>query len=727
MNLEGEIGRLVKQIWGYDSLRPLQIEAVRASLDGRDSLVVLPTGGGKSLCYQIPPLVEKRTDIVVSPLISLMKDQVDGLNLVGYPAAAVHSGMKPGDQGKVLRKALAGEFRLLFVSPERIQTETFLNLARQLKIGSFAIDEAHCISHWGHDFRQDYRRLTLLREEFPKVGIHAFTATATPRVRKDIADQLGLREPVELVGRFDRPNLTYRVLPKTEVKKRVLEVIGRHPQEAVIVYCLSRNDTESLAAYLRESGVDAEPYHAGLPPQDRSRIQEAFSTEKLNVVAATVAFGMGIDRSNVRCIVHASMPKSIEQYQQETGRAGRDGLEAECVLFYSYSDVIRWQSLISSNDEAPPEIAAAQQALLDEIQAFCTRSRCRHSAISRYFGQPYEAPSCGACDVCLQEVDAVPESSTIAKKILSAVYRLEQRFGLIHLVEFLKGSDTERIRRNAHQRIKTYGALAELPIRVIREFCLQLVDQGFLDRTKGELPVLKLNQASLEILRGTRQASFRKPEGWSLSKTEAEEESWLGVDPGLFEELRGLRRDLAAGEGVPAFQVFSDKTLRELARCRPTSRESLLAIYGMGQVKARRFGSRLLEAIMSYCNTRDLASDVGIIRAPKPKKKKKAAGIRNTQHGQALTLLRQGLPLEEVARRSGRSQSTVADYLSEAVRKGLIASIDHWVDRKRQLRIIEAAREVGTSGLKPIYNRLGGDESYIVIRLVVDQLGHRDD
>ena len=724
MNLESEIGRLVKQIWGYDSLRPLQLEAVGASLNGRDSLVVLPTGGGKSLCYQIPPLIEKRTDIVVSPLISLMKDQVDGLNLVGYPAAAIHSGLKPGDQGNVLRRALAGEFRLLFVSPERIQTEAFLNLVRQLRIGSFAVDEAHCISHWGHDFRQDYRRLTLLREEFPKVGIHAFTATATPRVRRDIVGQLGLHRPVELVGRFDRPNLTYRILPKTEVKKRVVEVIGRHPQEAVIVYCLSRKDTENLASYLRQSGVDAEAYHAGLLPGDRSRIQEAFSTEKLNVVAATVAFGMGIDRSNVRCIVHASMPKSIEQYQQETGRAGRDGLEAECVLFYSYADVIRWRSLISSNDEAPPEVAAAQQALLDEIQAFCTRSQCRHSAISRYFGQPYEASSCGACDVCLQEVDAVPESSTIAKKILSAVYRLEQRFGLIHVVEFLKGSDTERIRRNSHQRIKTYGALAELPSRVIREFCLQLVDQGHLERTKGELPVLKLNQASLEILRGTRQVSFRKPEGWSLSKTEAEEESWLGVDAGLFEELRGLRRDLAAGEGVPAFQVFSDKTLRELARCGPTSKESLLAIYGMGRVKVRRFGNTILEAIRSHCTTRDLAPDVGI-RQSKPRTK--TAGIRNSRHGQALALLRQGLPLEEVARRSGRSQSTVADYLAEAVKNGLISSIDHWVDRKRQARIIEAAREAGSSGLKPIYERLGGNESYHVIRLVVAQLGHRDD
>jgi len=601
MSLENQVGEYVKRVWGYDSLRPLQLEAVRARLNSQDSLVVLPTGGGKSLCYQVPPLIRNQTDIVVSPLISLMKDQVDGLNLVGYPAASIHSGMGPADQRNVLRKALKGEYRLLFVSPERVQTEGFLNSLRRLQVGSFAIDEAHCISHWGHDFRQDYRRLTLLRREFPEVSLHAFTATATPRVRKDIVEQLGLRDAVELVGQFDRPNLTYRILPKTQVKKRVLEVIGRHPREAVIVYCLSRSDTESLAAYLRGAGVEAEAYHAGLEPGERTRIQDAFSRERLNVVAATVAFGMGIDRSNVRCIVHASMPRSIEQYQQETGRAGRDGLEAECVLFYSYADVARWQSLLTSNDETPPEILAAQQSLLDEMQSFCTRSRCRHASISEYFGQPYTKSSCGACDICLEEVDTVPDSGTIARKILSAVYRLDQRFGINYVVEFLKGADTERIRRNGHQRIKTYGVLAELPTRIIREFCLQLVDRGVLDRTTGDLPVLQLNEASAEVLRASQPVNLRKPEGWSLSRTAAEEEAWEGVDPELFEDLRRLRKEIASAEKVPAFQVFSDKTLRELARRRPGTKEALRAVYGMGRVRVRKFGNRILETISNCC------------------------------------------------------------------------------------------------------------------------------
>jgi len=719
MDLQHEIGRLVNQIWGYETLRPLQLEAVQAGLNGRDSLVVLPTGGGKSICYQVPPLLGKRTDIVVSPLISLMKDQVDGLKLVGYPAEAIHSGMDPSAQRQVFQEASAHRYRLLFVSPERVLTDGFLGLARQLKIGSFAIDEAHCISHWGHDFRQDYRRLAVLRQEFPDAALHAFTATATPRVREDIVSQLGLRDPLELIGQFDRPNLIYRILPKTDIKRRVWEVVVRHPNEAVIVYCLSRDDTESVASFLRQQGFDAQAYHAGLSSEERTRIQEAFATEKLNVVTATVAFGMGIDRSNVRCIVHASMPKSIEQYQQETGRAGRDGLEAECVLFYSYSDVIRWESLLNSNAETPPEVAAAQQLLLKEMQQFCTRKQCRHSAISRYFGQTLEKASCGACDFCRQEVDAVPGSTVIAQKILSAVYRLEQRFGMQHLVEFLKGADTERIRRNGHQQIKTYGALSDLKTRFIQEFCFQLVDQGLLERTGGDLPVLKLNQLSLEVLRGARPVAFQLPEGWSLTTTEVEQASWVGVERGLFEELRRLRKEMAAERNVPAFQLFSDRALRDLARIRPTTREGLKKVHGIGNVKIRNYGPLLLGIIRSYCDGRGLSTDVGIQLA---EPKRKPDSVRASRRRHALDLLKRGAALDVVAQSSGLAPSTVTSYLAESVEEGMICSIGPWVDDESCLKILEIVQEVGAERLKPIFDRLGGEVSYDIIRLVVAQV-----
>ncbi len=353
-NSSERILSVVERYWGYDTLRPLQAEAIAAALAHRDSLVVMPTGGGKSLCYQVPPALDGSTDVVVSPLISLMKDQVDGLRTCGYPAACVHSGMTGDERREVERAAAEGKFRLLFVAPERVMTAWFMELLKRLNVRRIAIDEAHCISHWGHDFRPDYRQLASLRKRFAGASFHAFTATATPRVQGDIVNQLGLHEPAILIGRFDRPNLIYRIVPLVDRDAQAIEVVRRHANEAVIVYCISRKDTEATAAILQSQGIRAAAYHAGLSPDERHRTQEAFAEERLDVVVATVAFGMGIDRSNVRCVLHASMPKSIEHYQQETGRAGRDGLEAECVLLYSAADAMRRESLVEKSAEERP-------------------------------------------------------------------------------------------------------------------------------------------------------------------------------------------------------------------------------------------------------------------------------------------------------------------------------------------------------------------------------------
>ncbi|HEV3416528.1 MAG TPA: RecQ family ATP-dependent DNA helicase, partial [Pirellulales bacterium] len=343
---EDRVVEVVRRYWGFDTLRPLQPEAIRAALAGRDSLVVMPTGGGKSLCYQVPPLVDDSLDIVVSPLISLMKDQVDGLRTCGYPAACLHSGLSAEERREVEAGLAEQKFRLLFLAPERLVNDWFLQFVARMNVRRFAIDEAHCISHWGHDFRPEYRQLSVLRQRFPQASLHAFTATATPQVRDDIVAQLGLRDPEVLVGRFDRPNLIYRILPLVDRADQTVEVLRRHEGEAAIVYCLSRKDTEQMVATLKANGIGAAHYHAGLTPEQRHRAQEAFSEERLDVIVATVAFGMGIDRSNVRCVLHSAMPKSIEHYQQETGRAGRDGLEAECVLLYTAADVIPWESLV---------------------------------------------------------------------------------------------------------------------------------------------------------------------------------------------------------------------------------------------------------------------------------------------------------------------------------------------------------------------------------------------
>ena len=593
----------VRRYWGYDSLRPLQAEAIDAGLDRRDSLVVLPTGGGKSLCYQTPPVLANRTDIVVSPLISLMKDQVDALTSCGYPAAALHGGLSDEERRQIWSAAVAGRYRVLFVAPERVLTPWFLTLAERLDVQAFAIDEAHCISQWGHDFRPEYRRLATLKDHFPNASIHAYTATATPRVRQDIIEQLGLRDAHVLVGRFDRPNLVYRVLPRSNLDQQVLGTIRRHAHEAVIVYCISRADTERLAASLREKGIKAAPYHAGLAPAQRTKTQEAFAKEQIDVVVATVAFGMGIDRSNVRCVIHAAMPKSIEHYQQETGRAGRDGLEAECVLLYAPGDYRRWETIFTKGAEeasGAPELLQSQLGILQEMQRFCAGSVCRHRTLSGYFGQTYEGDSCGACDVCLDERADLDDDAEVGRLALACVQGLGAAFGVSHVIDVLRGAKVEKVERFGHKSLPEYGALKQHGKAVLRDLLFQLVDQGYLTRSDGDRPVVRLTPAAQSVLLRREEVSLKQPLATPAAPTAAAADLWEGVGRGLFEHLRGLRRSIAEERGVPAFIVFGDATLRDLALQRPASLEALRKVRGVGEQKLADLGARFLDAIEQY-------------------------------------------------------------------------------------------------------------------------------
>ena len=603
----------VRRYWGYSELRPLQEQAIRAGLEQHDSLVVMPTGGGKSLCYQVPAELAQRTDIVVSPLISLMKDQVDGLRECGYPAAALYSGMSPESLRQTEEQMMRGRYRLVFVAPERLLTERFLTLIERLQVRAFAIDEAHCISHWGHDFRPEYRQLTELKTRFPRASVHAYTATATERVRADILAQLRLRNPAIFVGTFDRPNLVYRVVPRMDAQMQVLEILQRHRGEAAIVYCISRKDSETMAAFLQRNRLRAAFYHAGMEADERRRTQDAFAAEAIDVVAATVAFGMGIDRSDVRCVIHAAMPKSIEHYQQETGRAGRDGLEAECVLLYSAADVLRWQSLIeksAAEAAAATEVVAATRQLLDHMRRLCTGVYCRHRKLSEYFGQEYTKPNCGACDVCLNEVEGLADATLTAQKILSCIARAGERFGAEHIVDVLLGANTERVRRWRHEQLSTYGLLKDTDRKMLTNLLYQLIDDGLLERTTDERPVLRLNAASREVLRGTRAVHLLQPK-LKVKKTRFDEASWEGVDGGLFEALRALRRELADERGVPAYVLFSDATLRDMARARPGSAAAFLNVRGVGERKLADLGERFLEEISSYCRVKGLSLDAG--------------------------------------------------------------------------------------------------------------------
>jgi len=602
---DGPVADVLRRWWGFETLRPLQAEAIDASLAGRDSLVVMPTGGGKSLCYQLPPLVGDTTDVVVSPLVALMKDQVDALEAIGYPAAALHSGLSQEERGAIRDRLVAGELRLLFTAPERLVNSGLLDTLARVGVKRFAIDEAHCISQWGHDFRPEYRQLALLRERFPKASLHAFTATATPRVRDDIAKQLSLRDPAVLVGVFDRPNLVYRIVPRTDRVAQALAILGRHRGEASIVYCISRRETERLAARLAAEGLLARPYHAGLAAKERHRTQDAFAKETIDVVVATVAFGMGIDRSDVRLVLHTALPKSLEAYQQETGRAGRDSLAAECVLLYSSADVFQWEALVrksaaeSDLDEGEQEhLIAGQLQHLHAMRRYAQAARCRHAALSEYFGQAYPAKPCEACDVCLGEAESLADSTVVAQKILSCVARVEQRFGVRHVCEVLRGAKTDAVLRNGHDRLSTYGLLTSLDQRAAENLVHQLLDQELLERSGGDRPVIRLNDRSWEVLRGSRDVVLLEPQTGSKAKvTKAEVDDWEGVDRDLFERLRRWRRRIAEARGKPAWTILDDKALRAIARERPDSLGALLRCKGIGEKRLADFGDAILELV----------------------------------------------------------------------------------------------------------------------------------
>jgi ATP-dependent DNA helicase RecQ len=595
--------QVLAQHWGYSEFRPLQQEAMEAVLDGRDSLVVLPTGGGKSLCFQAPALVRPGLALIISPLISLMKDQVDTLVGNGVPAALYNSSLSADQKAAVVAGLRQARFRMLYVSPERLVGEGsqgFLALLASSHVSFVAVDEAHCISQWGHDFRPEYRQLARLRELFPGTSLHAYTATATARVRRDIAAQLALRNPVEFVGAFDRPNLLYRVLPRAALKRQLLDVLARHRGDAGIVYCTSRREVDALAHWLTEQGVRALPYHAGLPDAERARNQDAFISERADVIVATVAFGMGIDRSDVRFVVHAGSPRSLEHYQQESGRAGRDGLEAECLLIYSAADAMRWRMMLEKNGE----LTDANTNLLRHMERYAARVGCRHRHLSEYFGDRYDTPDCRACDYCLGELETVASPATVARKILSCVVRVGQRFGATHVTSVLRGHATEQIEARGHHKLSTFGLLSEASVAEVRGYIEQLIGAGLLQQTDDAFPVLGLTAAGVALLKDeracpdltlARQRTPRKDAPRVRSRVEAE--SWEGVDRDLFERLRAVRLDVARARGVPPYVIFHDATLREMARLRPTTIGGLLSVKGVGARKAEDLGEMFLAAI----------------------------------------------------------------------------------------------------------------------------------
>jgi ATP-dependent DNA helicase RecQ len=720
---------VIERHWGYRTFRPLQEQGMRAVLDGRDSLVVLPTGGGKSLCYQAPAALRgNETTVVVSPLISLMKDQVDSLQACGVAAVQIDSSLSPVERRAYEDDILQGAVRLVFVSPERLVNSDFYRLLQRIHVRTFAIDEAHCISHWGHDFRPEYRQLGRLREFFPDTSIHAYTATATERVRGDIARQLGLQKPEVLVGNFDRANLTFRVVPRRDLVGQTLEVIERHPNEAGIIYCIRRTDVDDLTQTLQKNGVQALPYHAGMTPEQRAATQEAFLSEQCDLIVATVAFGMGIDRSNIRYVLHAAMPKSIEHYQQEAGRAGRDGLEAECLLLYSGADTLLWKSIVEkSAAEAGAEPAFLTSALqhLDDMDRYCRGAVCRHRALVQYFGQGYEPKSCEACDLCLGETEELAEAKVVAQKILSCVARTKESFGINHIAGILRGENTENIRKRGHDKLSTFGLLKGSSKPELRDWIYQLIGQGLLVQAGDEYPILKLNAASWEVMRGTRQVRLvQLARGKKTEKVRSEVVSWEGVDRGLFEEMRKLRYQLAQEGGVPPYVIFDDKTLRQLARVRPSAPEKMLRVSGVGETKLRKFGDRFLEVILAYSRQHELPLDnpAGpVVFEERPR----GLSRPNPQRTQAFELFRKGVAIDQAMTQIGRARSTIVEYLCDFIREEKPPSVAAWVNDEVYQRIATVARQFGSEKMKPLFVALGEKVPYDDIRIVLTHLALR--
>ncbi|MDX3935364.1 DNA helicase RecQ [Stenotrophomonas sp.] len=589
---------LLSRIFGYDEFRGPQQAIVEHVAAGNDALVLMPTGGGKSLCYQVPSLLREGTGIVISPLIALMQDQVEALRQLGVRAEYLNSTLDGDTAARVERELLAGELDMLYVAPERLLTGRFLSLLSRSRIALFAIDEAHCVSQWGHDFRPEYRQLTVLHERWPDVPRIALTATADPPTQREIAERLDLTNAQHFVSSFDRPNIRYTVVQKDNAKRQLLDFLKVHRQEAGIVYCMSRRKVEETAEFLCKEGMNALPYHAGLPAEVRAANQRRFLREDGIVMCATIAFGMGIDKPDVRFVAHTDLPKSMEGYYQETGRAGRDGEPAEAWLCYGLGDVVLLKQMIEQS-EAGEDRKTLERSKLDHLLGYCESMQCRRQVLLAGFGETYPQP-CGNCDNCLLPPDAW-DASVAAQKALSCVYRSGQRFGVGHLIDILRGGDNEKVRQFGHTELSTYGIGKDLDARTWRSVFRQLVASSLLEVDSSAYGGLRLTDGSRDVLKGQRKVMMRRETPKAARERDRSGQrtglSVLPQDLALFNALRGLRAELAREQNVPAFVIFHDSTLRNIAEQRPTSVDALGRVGGIGGTKLARYGDRLVEIV----------------------------------------------------------------------------------------------------------------------------------
>ncbi|MEN6321657.1 MAG: DNA helicase RecQ [Syntrophaceae bacterium] len=592
---------ILKNVFGYDTFWPLQKEIISYILEKKDVLVVMPTGGGKSICYQIPALMFDSLTLVVSPLISLMKDQVDQLKECGVPAVFLNSALSIDQFRSHVERLKKNAIKLLYLAPEALMATRNMALLSSLKVDCFAIDEAHCISEWGHDFRPEYRQLSGLRSSFPHAACIALTATATPRVREDIKQSLQIAASNEFIGNFNRPNLFLEVVPKTAPLKQILEFLKQYPNESGIIYCFSRQQTDDLSADLHRNGYSVRPYHAGLSEKERTQNQELFIRDDVQIIVATIAFGMGINKSNVRFVVHHDLPRSIDNYYQEIGRAGRDGLPAHCLLLFGYGDIRNVQYFITQKTEQEQKVA---NILLSALVGFAETYLCRRIPLLQYFGETYRHASCGMCDNCRIEKKDLADITIPAQMFLSCVKRTEELFGAGHIIDILRGSKSQKILKFRHDKLSTYGIGTMYSAKQWRHLSRQFIQKGLLIY-QYEHGSLKLTPKAWEVLRG-KETVMGRLEGAKKEtdgKSKREKEALASYDSSLFEALRKKRKELADQANLPPFTIFHDRTLKEIAACMPKTREELAGIYGIGAAKLEKYGDILLLVIKRYVTT----------------------------------------------------------------------------------------------------------------------------
>jgi ATP-dependent DNA helicase RecQ len=707
---------LLKKYYGYSEFRPLQKEIIETVLEGKDAFVLMPTGGGKSLCYQLPALKLEGMTLVISPLIALMKDQVDSLKNNGIAAAFLNSSLSALELQKTQKDLSSGKIKILYIAPERLALPAFQAVLQKLHISFIAIDEAHCISQWGHDFRPDYRNLKNLKKTFPNIPIIALTATATQKVREDILQQLELKNSQTFLASFNRENLQLRVLKKKNTYEKLVKILEKYKGESVIIYCLSRKNTEGIAADLNEDGFSALPYHAGLNDMTRQKNQEKFIRDEVDIITATIAFGMGIDKPDVRLIIHYSLPQSLEGYYQEIGRAGRDSLPSECVLFYSYADIINLEFIFKDISDPKEEMNKRKQ--LQEVASYAESRICRKKYLLQYFGEILEK-NCGNCDTCLKEVKNF-DATEITQKILSCIIRTKNRFGIKHIVEVLLGRNTQNIRKWKHEELPVYGIVENFTQEQLRHIITSLIDKAFIHKDTGQYPILSITNQGLNFLKNKENIELELPKEEEVTKKQKFSSDTLEFDAQLFEGLRKIRMELANKQGFAPYMILGDRSLQEMAHFYPTNMEEISRIQGIGSQKLTSYGEIFLKEIQRYVQLNNITpKQVPDRRQKNTRRISGLSKISGTKYSTTKQMIEQKKSLEEISEKHGIKVDTVVTHISKLLENDKGLDIDYLRPNEKDFKEIKAAfEEYGYDLLAPVYKYLKGKYEYSTLKLV---------